>query len=871
MARSTSSLFPLAFEISNRSCCSLLRFLLAAVSVYAGTAFAQSPEGPSVETPVPASVVAHFSQLKDYEQHAVYWTAEPGWRTELQLRNNLPARDLTVTPALRAADGQETTLSPVTIKPNDVVSVDLSQVLVQQAPKLIGAYGSVILHYRAPVVRALYAAVMIMVEGRPIEFHLDPFFPQDSWQQGSQESIWWLPRDSVSDYLVLSNTADSKLNAKLILFDSTGKAWQQKLSFAPRQTQRFSVRSLVQHAGLAGSYGGIKIDMASGAGYFDAAHFLFDELGGFSALMKMFDHNPQEGIPQRTLPGMKEWSTRAPMLALSNPDPALRLPAGTTLQPKVFVRNTSGKSFTAQIRFNWWSEAGTGRGKPMELPLKPYETRLLDIAALQSQKVLPSDAHWAAMIISGPMQPNDVIAIAASYDSTGRYGAQTPFSDQLNSSMAAGKWVADSLHDSIITVGNGGIESARAQLTFYYHGGQDKYQVEQTLGPDEQMWLDLGKLIRDQVAGKDGKTIPPEVTSGVYEIKDLSHVVLGPLYEAKLIVDKTNGHAFYGCYECCGNDGADMGVVPVNVFVNGTLGQTVWSVSTCDGGHVNITSAMTSWWTNDTSIATASNAQIHGVAAGSTDNLAEGEISVSGFRVCSQMEGKPSAGTNVFKFVVQGNPYIFVGTDSNIVSANSFFASDGSGGSPKPTGGTVSASSSDSKDTFQITQGNSPVVKVMTPDQSANDLDRALTFTYTVSGTGSVSQKMNVTARQFAYLTNNSPSNQCTLAYGTDRVYTYTVYTHPDKTAIDGSSGLDGTPVTEGFNPALQCDTITGNGSINADGQFTDHVSSGCSSAPLTCTQTTTQSLSVAGIQVRTNTLTSTSTGVTYTSDGPTQ
>jgi hypothetical protein len=176
MARSTFSRFPLGFEISNLSRCSLCGVLLVAMSVYAGSAFAQSAAGPSVETKVPASVVAHFSQLKDYEQHAVYWTAEPGWRTELQLRNNLPARDLTVTPALRTADGQETILSQVTIKPNDAVSVDLSQELAKQAPKLIGAYGSVVLRYRAPVERALYAAVMIMMEGRPIEFHLDPSF-----------------------------------------------------------------------------------------------------------------------------------------------------------------------------------------------------------------------------------------------------------------------------------------------------------------------------------------------------------------------------------------------------------------------------------------------------------------------------------------------------------------------------------------------------------------------------------------------------------------------------------------------------------------------------------------------------------------------
>jgi hypothetical protein len=178
--------------------------------------------------------------------------------------------------------------------------------------------------------------------------------------------------------------------------------------------------------------------------------------------------------------------------------------------------------------------------------------------------------------------------------------------------------------------------------------------VEQALAPEEQMWLDLGQLIRDQVPGKDGKTIPPEVTSGVYQIKDLSHVVLGPLYEAKLIVDKTNGHAFYGCYQCCGDDGAVMGVVPIDVFVNGTLGQTVWSASHCDGGPYNINSAMTSWWTNDATIATASNAQVHGVAAGSTDNLAEGEISTSGFRQCGQMQGRPSGPTNVVSVEITG-------------------------------------------------------------------------------------------------------------------------------------------------------------------------------------------------------------------------
>lgn len=116
-----------------------------------------------------------------------------------------------------------------------------------------------------------------------------------------------------------------------------------------------------------------------------------------------------------------------------------------------------------------------------------------------------------------------------------------------------------------------------------------------------------------------------------------------------------------------------------------------------------------------------------------------------------------------------------------------------------------------------------------------------------------------------------SPGNDCHLQSATDQTYVYTVYTHPDKTAVVRSDGLVGTAVGETFNPAPMCTNITGNGGLQPSGQILDHLASGCSSAPLTCTQTSTQSLSVAGYSVRTNTLQWTSNGVIYTSNGPTQ
>jgi hypothetical protein len=235
--------------------------------------------------------------------------------------------------------------------------------------------------------------------------------------------------------------------------------------------------------------------------------------------------------------------------------------------------------------------------------------------------------------------------------------------------------------------------------------------------------------------------------------------------------------------------------------------------------------------------------------------------------------GAPSPNATVnpkIQFVVGGPSFIFVGSDPNVIGANTFLTSDGNGGtSPKPSGGTLSATSSDSSDKATIITSPALGAQFTTSDQSTNSGDRKLTFKYSVNG-GSASQSVNVTARKFAYVTNNSPANSCTLAYGTNRTYTYTVYTHPDGQAA-GNGNISGTAVTESFSPGLTCGQHTGDGALDANGEFTDLVASACSAnqAALTCRDSTTQTLSVGGFQVRTNKLVWSSSGIAYTSNGP--
>jgi hypothetical protein len=656
-------------SLNSRTTVISISALLGTVAICSELALGQNPHafsfGKEGSNTNPA--LAELSALKNYEQYVAYWTTEPGWRTELQLRNNLDPGELTVTPALRMADGTETAISPVTIKSGDVMSLDLSDVLLKAAPQLVGDYGSLVLRYRATVSRALYAAVMVRVDGRPIAFHIDATFQSFDPTNASREGIWWLPRDSVSDYLILSNSADWKVNVSLALYDSDGSALRQKLRLGARQIQRFSVRSLLQQSGLRGSYGGIKIEAVGGAGSLNSVHFIFDELIGFGAIMKMFNHDPATTLLSHSFGGVKEWTTRAPMLALSDPDPALGFPAGTTLQPKVFVRNTSSKAYTAHLRFHWRSATATGKTASLNLVLKPNATQMIDVAMLQAQELIPADAHWAAVILSAPVQPNDLMAVASSYDQTGRYGAQTPFNDQLASHWEGGKWEVDSMHNSLVTVGNGSNKQAKAELTILYNQGSQKYQLEQVLAPDEQMSVDFGKLIRQQVPDKQGRVLPVDLTFGAYRVRDLADSAAGGVYEGKVIVDKTFGHAAYGCGICCGPEFATMEYDPLYVLVSGASDQVVVAPNSCGGGEDNVTGDFPTWWTADTSIATATKNQINGIAAGSTPHYAQSVLMYWGFKIadssCPETQAEPSAGTDVQ-----------VPTDSKITSQISNYA-----------------------------------------------------------------------------------------------------------------------------------------------------------------------------------------------------
>jgi hypothetical protein len=169
------------------------------------------------------ALAAHHLEYKDFEQFVPYWTTEGSWHSELQLRNNVNGQDLIVTPSVRTADGTETRLPAVTIKPQEVKTIDISDA----APQLSKAYGSIVLRYHSAFSNSLYASLMLQDMGRPIAVHLDAIPADDTLEEVSREGVWWLPNGTTNDYLVLTNQGSRPLKLDLSLYDARGKESNQ--------------------------------------------------------------------------------------------------------------------------------------------------------------------------------------------------------------------------------------------------------------------------------------------------------------------------------------------------------------------------------------------------------------------------------------------------------------------------------------------------------------------------------------------------------------------------------------------------------------------------------------------------------------------
>ena len=64
---------------------------------------------------------------------------------------------------------------------------------------------------------------------------------------------------------------------------------------------------------------------------------------------------------------------------------------------------------------------------------------------------------------------------------------------------------------------NGGAKATDALLTLHYDGGKKRYELQQTIAPGDQMWVNLNQLIRNRVPDRKGNLLPVDLKSVTYD------------------------------------------------------------------------------------------------------------------------------------------------------------------------------------------------------------------------------------------------------------------------------------------------------------------------------------------------------------------
>jgi hypothetical protein len=585
------------------------------------TTFAANAQTKQPVFPKPGTRVG-LADWKPAQQEVAtsYWTLEPGWNTELEIRNNLAERQLTVTPLIRTAAGREIALPDVVLASEEVTSINLRQAVAQVAPALVGtagSYGSAAVRFAGLNDRNVFAATMVFLEGHPIDFHFDGYdaASNDGYFSGI-EGIWWLPAGTSTDYLIISNPSKKSVTGTLRLTSGSAYNKQVKLNLGPLQTARIDIREALGTTANTGM-GGLTVAFPNNEGV-SASQIVFDEVTGLAAIMKLFERDKIEPPAAHVV--------RAPMLALRQPDASLAYPKDTVLNPRLFLRNAGPSVMPVAAAVHWRSQGTEGTYNYPALNLKPNEVSVIDLGLLQDSGAIPADANWSNIALSYTGKGADLVPVAVSYDSKQRYGLQSPFTEGTNRLFKGGMWHVDSTHNTLITTGNGGSETTTAQVTLFYNGGKSRYRLEKLFAPGQQLVLDVGRVIRNQVPDSDGNFIPPDTMTGSYELRDVDHPGVGLLYEGKLTIDKTYGHASYGCGTCCGLYGATLIPNPFSGPASIDNQDSYQAQEQCGGYIDDFTGSAYSWQTSNPAVATLPNSMLHTVAPGTATGSALNQL-----------------------------------------------------------------------------------------------------------------------------------------------------------------------------------------------------------------------------------------------------
>jgi hypothetical protein len=155
------------------------------------------------------------------------------------------------------------------------------------------------------------------------------------------------------------------------------------------------------------------------------------------------------------------------------------------------------------------------------------------------------------------------------------------------------------------------------------------YELQQTIAPGDQMWVNLGQLIQQRVPDRNGNFLPVDVNTVTYDVQELSpggHNLIAN----DLTVNPSAGQAIPNYPRCCPYSDYYYSPNYVQFIYDGSAPYLIDAIDSCNGTPYSIIDDFTSFSSSNTSVAQFTKGLVQAVGVGQATGTAHGWLLYDG-------------------------------------------------------------------------------------------------------------------------------------------------------------------------------------------------------------------------------------------------
>jgi hypothetical protein len=562
---------------------SLLLFL-AALPTFASESLAGPPEALTPPRRSKITAVPHTDTARTLA--AAYYSLKSGLDATLMLSNQGP-HPMPVEIRLFSLSGEPFDLGPVTLAAKEARAFDLSAVVPKGS---VFEEGSLAVTFHGKNLE-LGGVLNLTDIARSLIFDEELSEPATMFASSRLEGVWWLPERGAKVRVVVSNTTEHPLVARVGVDGVTPKSRKPaEIALAPHATRVLRLDDLADGPvrSLA-RVGGVSISHTGPKGGLLARVLIQKPSVGYSDAIELWDPAKVE-------------STKLDGAGLR-----IGLANGSALTQVLVARNVGSRALRLDGRVPYLTASGReGIAHLSTVRLAPGEIREINLAAALARSGVASAAS-AGLELEHTGAPGDLVASALAVSADGTQVFRVPLRDAaLSSSTGIYPWSLDGGSTAIVYIKNATAEPRDYSLHLDFEGGPYVFPL-QTVLPRQTVAIDLRALRDRQAPDVFGKTIPRQVKAGKAQWSmsgPVQNTLIGRIEQA----DLAHGMSFTAaCGACCPNSTIDAWMDPsfVSGFPGGTTQFRVWTVEEdCFGSQQPWYPTGAFFYSTDTSVAT---------------------------------------------------------------------------------------------------------------------------------------------------------------------------------------------------------------------------------------------------------------------------